>query len=59
MLALIAESGAIIGDESLADTIVVNTCGFLGSSRQEALDVIRELAARKRRGQLRRLRSRP
>ena len=55
MLALIAESGAIIGDESLADTIVVNTCGFLGSSRQEALDVIRELAARKRRGQLRRL----
>ena len=56
MLGQIAESGAIItGDESAADTIVVNTCGFLDAARQEALDTIRELAARKRSGQLRRL----
>lgn len=56
MLGQIAESGAIItGDESAADTIVVNTCGFLDAARQEALDVIRELAQRKRRGDLQRI----
>jgi len=56
MLGEIAESGAIIsGDESMADTIVVNTCGFLEASRQEALETIRELADRKRYGTLRRL----
>jgi ribosomal protein S12 methylthiotransferase len=56
MLGQIAESGAVLtGDESAADTIVVNTCGFLEASRQEALDVIRELAERKQRGALRRI----
>lgn len=56
MLAQIAEAGAIITtDEMAADTIVVNTCGFLDAARQEALGVIRELAERKRRGTLRRI----
>ncbi len=55
MLAQIGESGAIIADESAADTVVVNTCGFLGSARQEALEVIGELAERKRQGRLRRI----
>lgn len=56
MLANIAESGAIVsGDEAAADTIVVNTCGFLSASRDEALDVLRELAERKRAGTLRRI----
>ncbi len=56
MLARIAESGAVISaDESVADTIVVNTCGFLQASRQEARDVIGGLVARKRRGTLRRI----
>lgn len=56
MLGQIAEAGAILtGDESVADTMVVNTCGFLDAARQEALDVIRELAERKRRGELRRI----
>lgn len=56
MLGQIAESGAVVsGDESVADTIVVNTCGFLESSREEALGVIRELAERKRRGKLQRI----
>jgi ribosomal protein S12 methylthiotransferase len=56
MLGQLVESGAIIsGDESAADTIVVNTCGFLESSRSEALDIIRELAERKRAGALRRI----
>ncbi len=56
MLGQIAESGAVItGDESAADTMVVNTCGFLEAARQEALDVIADLAQRKRRGELRRI----
>ena len=56
MLARVAEAGAIISaDESAADTIVVNTCGFLAAARDEALQVLRELAERKRRGALRRI----
>jgi ribosomal protein S12 methylthiotransferase len=56
MLGQLAESGAIIsGDESAADTIVVNTCGFLGAARDEVLEVLAGLAERKRRGELRRI----
>ncbi len=56
MLGQLAESGAIIsGEEDLADTIVVNTCGFLESSRTEALEIIHELGERKRRGRLKRI----
>lgn len=56
MLGELAESGAVLsGDEAAADTIVVNTCGFLESARDEALDVLRELAERKRAGRLRRI----
>ncbi len=56
MLGQIAESGAVLtGDEAAADTIVVNTCGFLDSAREEALEVLGELAERKRAGRLRRI----
>lgn len=56
MLGRLAESGVVIsGDESLADTVVVNTCGFLASSREEALGVLAELAKRKRAGSLKRI----
>lgn len=56
MLGQLVESGCVIsGDESLADTVVVNTCGFLESSRQEALDIIHELGERKQRGSLKRI----
>ena len=56
MLGRIAESGAVItGDEDAADTIVVNTCGFLESSRVEAMKIIAELGERKRRGEVRRI----
>ncbi|NJN65417.1 MAG: 30S ribosomal protein S12 methylthiotransferase RimO [Chloroflexaceae bacterium] len=34
-----------------ADVLIVNTCGFLAAARQEALDVLRDLGARKRPGQ--------
>lgn len=56
MLGRLVERGAVIsGDESLADTVVVNTCGFLESSRDEAIAVLRELAQRKRAGSLARI----
>ena len=56
MLGQLAESGAVISaDESLADTVVVNTCGFLEASRVEAMQIIAELAERKRAGELRRI----
>ncbi len=56
MLGQLAESGAIIsGDESAADTIVVNTCGFLEAARAESLEILAELAQRKRKGRLRRI----
>ena len=53
MLGQITESGAILsGDETAADTVVVNTCGFLAAAREEALEIIEELAERKRDGNL-------
>lgn len=56
MLGQLVESGALISaDEALADTVVVNTCGFLESSRTEALEIISELAERKRGGDLKRI----
>ena len=43
MLGLLAADGfAISGDQNDADAIVINTCGFLEASKQEALGVIRE-----------------
>lgn len=35
-----------------ADVLIVNTCGFLQSSRQESLSALRDLGKRKRDGQL-------
>lgn len=35
-----------------ASVLIVNTCGFIGSARQESLDILRELAEGKRDGQL-------
>jgi ribosomal protein S12 methylthiotransferase len=35
-----------------AEVVIVNTCGFIGPSRDESMGVLRELAGRKRPGQL-------
>ncbi|MCS7251040.1 MAG: 30S ribosomal protein S12 methylthiotransferase RimO [Thermoflexus sp.] len=35
-----------------ADVLIVNTCGFIEAARQESLRALRELAARKKKGQL-------
>jgi ribosomal protein S12 methylthiotransferase len=56
MLAALAAGGCVVGaPEDEADVIVVNTCGFLGSAREESLEVIRQALDRKRRGRARRV----
>jgi ribosomal protein S12 methylthiotransferase len=44
---LIREGYTGASEPSHADVLVVNTCGFIGPARQESLDALRELAAKK------------
>jgi ribosomal protein S12 methylthiotransferase len=54
MLGLLGEAGFLVAaDESDADVMVINTCGFLAAAREEADEVIREAVARKGHGRLR------
>jgi len=54
MLGLLASDGYVLTPESAqTDFVIVNTCGFIESARQESLAVIRELIERKKRGQTR------
>ena len=39
-------------DPDLADTLIVNTCGFINTAKQESIDALRELAEGKRPDQL-------
>lgn len=56
MLGQLAEAGAVItSDESDADVIVINTCGFLAASREEAHAIIEQAVDRKRSGRCRRV----
>jgi len=56
MLGQLVEAGGLItADENNADVIVINTCGFLGSARAEAHEVIAEAIERKRTGPCRRV----
>ena len=56
MLGHLVERGAtIVRDEHEADVVIVNTCGFIDSAKQESVDAILEVAARKRAGTLKRL----
>ncbi|MEK6674418.1 MAG: 30S ribosomal protein S12 methylthiotransferase RimO [Planctomycetota bacterium] len=56
MLGQLAEAGCMItGDESDADVMVINTCGFLEASRVEADAAIREAVGRKKDGTLKRV----
>jgi len=56
MLGQLAEAGCTItADESDADVLVVNTCGFLEASRAEADEVVREATRRKASGTLKRV----
>ncbi|NGX39953.1 MAG: Ribosomal protein S12 methylthiotransferase RimO [Chlamydiae bacterium] len=49
MLGAVLKAGyELTGEEQEADYLVVNTCGFLESARQEALDVLEELFEEKK-----------
>ena len=52
MSQLLLNSGyRLTADPDKAKVLIVNTCGFIGPAKQESLDVLGELASRKRRGQ--------
>ena len=56
MLAHIAQAGyTITPEESEADVVIVNTCAFIESAKQEAIDNILELAQLKSEGKLKKL----
>lgn len=57
MLGLLAEAGCpIVSDDSgIGDVVIVNTCGFLSASREEAVDVLRDIAEHKRAGRVQRI----
>jgi ribosomal protein S12 methylthiotransferase len=53
MLGKLAQDGyTLIPDADGADVVVVNTCGFIESARQESLGVIREMLDLKKQGKL-------
>ncbi len=39
----------LVNDPSLADTIIINTCGFIDSSKQESINTILEMVASQKR----------
>ena len=53
MLGLLAQDGyALVPDSKAADLVIINTCGFIDTARQESLGVIHEMLDRKRAGDL-------
>ncbi len=50
MMGILLKSGYEVADLKEADFLVVNTCGFLASSRQESCDTIAELTKEKKQG---------
>ena len=48
---LVGAGHIIVEDPEDADWLIVNTCGFIESAREESLGVLREFAAQKRSGQ--------
>jgi ribosomal protein S12 methylthiotransferase len=56
MLGVAKKSGyAIVDDANDAETIVVNTCGFIGEAKKESIDTIFELSLLKEAGSLKKL----
>jgi len=52
---LVAHGHSITDDPSLAEVIIVNTCGFISTASDEAVDVILEMAELKRKGKCEKL----
>lgn len=54
MLARLRDGGfTVTADAETADVVVINTCGFIGDAKQEAIDTILEFAELKKAGQIR------
>lgn len=50
MLSKIAEKYDIVNDAYEADAVIINTCGFIGDAKQEAIDTVLEMAELKNDG---------
>lgn len=56
ILGRLADEGLIVsGDPEQADTVVLNTCSFIGPAREESETQIRRLCRRKQRGEIERV----
>ena len=56
MLSFLAKGGfEICADENECEVIIVNTCGFIGDAKQEAIDNIIELGEGKSKGKLKKI----
>lgn len=56
MLALLRQSDCcIVEDLTQAEVIIINTCGFIESAKQEAIDTILQTALLKKNGQLKKM----
>ncbi len=57
MLGALVETGQaeMVGDVGAADVLVVNTCGFIESAKQESIDAILDAVRRKGQGQVRKV----
>ncbi|MEK6774261.1 MAG: 30S ribosomal protein S12 methylthiotransferase RimO [Bdellovibrionota bacterium] len=52
---LMKEGYQVVGDENEAETIIVNTCGFIEDSKKESIQKILEMSALKEKGSLKKL----
>ncbi|MGN1090366.1 MAG: radical SAM protein, partial [Huintestinicola sp.] len=56
MLYKIKEKGyQLVGDAALADVTIINTCGFIESAKQEAIETILEFATLKKEGRIKKI----
>jgi ribosomal protein S12 methylthiotransferase len=56
ILGRLADEGLVVtDDQDSAHTVVLNTCSFIGSAREESEGAIRDLLERKRKGTIRRV----
>ena len=54
MLARLQDAGfTVTADAETADVVIINTCGFIGDAKQEAIDTILEFAELKKAGRIR------
>lgn len=52
---LMKEGYEVVADENQAETVIVNTCGFIEESKQESIQRILEMAELKKNGQLKKV----